>query len=366
MHATPLTIVCITTVLLSMSIPPRSAADDIDARAGIALYFARHDDAAIAALSRAENDAPLAPMLALADLYFMNGRTPDARRLLLRVIRDHPMDDAAIWLAWMEFAAHHVGDAEGILADVATSGDDSSAARAGLSLAWQRWLRGDDRAAATAFARVTADPAIPLLAEQARLLQGEALLLAHDYAAAEDVLLAVTAPSLTTDAARDLAWIRYRRGDEAGARADLEALAGRDDSGGDGLGVAWPVVLTHGIRPLARRWQHAYRERPRGQDPTVFLLGVADRDASADARDMLHAFFSETSLPTDADNPPRRGARPVERLAASRGAFPAPIAARTPHTTTDDSVGAARLVGLLMLGALAALAARSSRRRRRP
>ncbi len=351
----------------SFGIVTTAAADSDIGSSGIALYFARHDAAAIAALASSNTTASLPSTLALADLYFMNGRMPEARRILLEVLRDHQIDDVAIWLAWMELAAHRPRDAERILADIVATGNDSASARAGLSLGWQRLLRGDYRAAADAFERVATDPAIPALGEEAGLLRGEALLFAHDDAGARDVLERVTATSLVADAARDLAWLRYRHGDALGARAELDALGAREDTGGAGVGVAWPLVLTHGVHALSRRWQRAYRERPRGQDPTVFLLAVGDRNASADARDMLRTFFPDATIgdPSDA------GQHRVDDLPAAR-AIETSRSPRTaaadlgiePRTPVGRHVGrASTFAGALIL--LTALAALASRRRRR-
>ncbi len=275
-----------------------SRLEAVDPTSGIALYFGREDEAAIAALAPGQASAALPIRLALADLYFMNGQMPRARRILLDVLQKDPLDDIAIWLAWMEFAAGHTRDSERVLTDmIATAETESGSARGRLSLGWQYLLAGDGRAAAGAFGRVGEDPSTPLLGEASRLLRGEALLLAHDYDGAEAALRSVTANSLLADAARDLAWLRFRRGDVEHARADLEALAAREDEGSSALGVAWVTILKHGPRALGRRWQRAYRERPRGQDPTVFLMNVSNRDAGADARDMLQEFFTAENEP---------------------------------------------------------------------
>lgn len=343
--------------MLACLVAASVGAADESAPNGLALYFARQDSAAIAALAAEAPPLPIARTLALADLYFMNGRTGAARRTLLDALEREPLDDLAIWLAWMELADRRAHDAGRILADIAATGTESSAPRAAFSLAWQLWLGGDTRAAAEAFARVSAEPTLPQLADAAQLLRGEALMLAHDYERAEDALRRVGTASLVGDAARDLAWIRFRRGEVAAARADLDALAARGDHAGTArLDVPWPHVLRHGPHALAKRWQRGYRDRPRGQDPTVFLLDVADRDASVDADAMLRAFFPSEAGDGGGRDGASVGRRSTAAVPAADGSAPARVDATRPgRDSLRTSAGRRfRLTALLALLALLA------------
>ena len=271
-------------------------AETADRPNGLQLYMARHDRAAIVALEAQRQSGVESRLsrLALADLYFSTRRLSQARHELERLAEDDPFDDIALWLGWIDFAAGHDSEAEHMLTSAIATGESHElVAKAVLTLGWQLLLRGRAAAAADIFAIGANADTLPAIDEQMRFLRGQALMFAGKYLEAERVLATVRSETLSADAARDIAWCRYAQGDIASAREALEAVADVEDRGRSPIRLAWPAVLTRGPRSLAQRWETLYRKRARGQDPTAFLLTLADRDAAADARAMLREFFAD-------------------------------------------------------------------------
>jgi tetratricopeptide (TPR) repeat protein len=261
---------------------------------GLRLYMQRHDDEGLAALARAQRAGGLEILgrLALADLYFMGGDRPQARRTLATLADDgFAPAEATVWLAWIDFAGGRRAQAARRLLTLA--GGDADRVHALWSLGWQQLLDGRPSEAAQTFESLRSGDVPAEVAVQVPLLLGQSLLWAGRWDEAAAALARVEAGSLRGDAERDVAWIHYRQGDVERGRVELETLAARGDPGPSRLRVPWPSVLRHGPRRLARAWLDAYKKRPRGQDPSQFVLTLADRDAAADARAMLSAIERE-------------------------------------------------------------------------
>jgi hypothetical protein len=289
----------------------------------------------------------LAPLhrLALVDLYFMSGRVTKAAAALAAIDSGAaPGPEMLLWGSWMDFSAGRAGRARRTLMALRQRYADDAIVRARtqLTLAWQSLLRGQPAEAAVALGEIDGGGDLPGMPDHVQLLKAQSLMWAGDLDTAARELAAVETPSLLGDAARDLAWIRFRR-----------------DTGESTLRVPWTQVLRLGPRVLRRAWQHAYRERPRGQDPTVFLSTLADRNAARDAEALIAAIEGDG----------------LEDPVRMRGSAATTVRTRTlpPPPATDARFRAEPTPGLawlLGLGGCAALAVllwvdrRSSRRGR--
>jgi thioredoxin-like negative regulator of GroEL len=360
-------ILAMATILVFLLVASPVRAQQNGLKEGLQLYFERRDQAAITMLEAQSRQgvASRFTRMALADLYFSAGRFTRARQELARLSEEGPLDDFTLWLAWIDFAMGRAADAQRSLADViATAESHEFVSRAVLTLGWQLLLRGRAAEAADVFAAPGTSETLPVVEDQLRLLRGQALMFAGDVGDAEQALATVTGASLRADAARDIAWCRYTRGERDAAREALEAIADSEDAGASPLRVAWPSVLRHGPRLLGRRWETLYRERTRGQDPTTFLLTLADRNAAADARAMLRAFFLDETAAADVAS-----ADPAHRLSPHRqNRHPDPVADQGQQRPTRPRISSWTAVHgiLLFLVAIVLLIgarARSARRR---
>lgn len=283
----------IAAALLATAMPcdasPGSATDD-----GLSLYMQGRDQEALRILENAERRGELTSVrrLALADLYFMSGRSTKATTALEAAARDTVANpEFAIWFSWIDFASGRAARGSRALSRMLQTDTDDPIlrGRTQLSLAWQLLLRGRTAEAAGVLDGFEPENDFAEMRDQATLLKGQALLWAGRLDEAERMLEAVDAQSLRPDAARDLAWIHFQRGESELAATELRAVIDGGDTGRSPLRASWARALRFGPQTLKRAWSAAYRKRPRGQDPTLFLTTLTDRDAARDAEELVAA-----------------------------------------------------------------------------